>query len=318
MRTWPGRVGQALGHYWSYRLYLAMGTLLVVLVVAFTLVPPVKTGLQTVAFVLQVLDGPFKPQPWITARPVREEVVYPRPDGEGVADIYRIPDGRRRAAVLIFLGANATGRDDPDVVNLGNALARAGFVTMFHWSPTMGLQLNIDPDEIENLVWAFTYLRDQDFVDRQRVGMGGFSVGGSFALVAAADARIRDDVVFLNSFGAYYDTRDLFLQIASRTRFYQGQQEPWEVHRLTWLVFANELIKTLEDPAERVRFSRHYLQGQDLPAEELQRVSEPAARVRRLLEGTTLPEADRLYRQLPPAFHEEMSRKAGEIGRAHV
>ena len=58
---------------------------------------------------------------------MRAEVIYPRADGEGVADIYRIPDDRKRAAVLIFLGANAAGRDDPDVINLGQALARTGF-----------------------------------------------------------------------------------------------------------------------------------------------------------------------------------------------
>ena len=79
--------------------------------------------------------------------------------------------------MLIFLGANAAGRDDLDVINLGDALARTGFVVMFHWSPTMGLQNNIDPEEIEGLVQAFQYLLAQNYVDRARAGMGGFSVG---------------------------------------------------------------------------------------------------------------------------------------------
>lgn len=301
------RAGRMLGN-WSYRLYLASGLVLVFLVVLFTLVPPVKVGVQTGAFVLQILNGPVNPQPWITAAPVREEIAYPRPEGEGVADVYRIPDGRERAGVLIFLGANATGRDDPDVVNLGNALARAGYVTMFHWSPTMGLELNIDADELENLVWAFRHLRDQDYVDHRRVGMGGFSVGASFALVAAADTRIRDDVVFLNAFGAYYDAEDLFLQIASRSHFYEGEQEPWEVDRLTYLVFANELIETLEDPAERDRFHSHYMWGESLPPGEGPGLSDRAETVRRLLEGTSLEEARRLYQELPPDFHIEMER----------
>lgn len=298
-------MGKLIGN-WAYRLYIGVGVLLAALIVVFTLAPPAVTGAQTGLFVLQVLDASIRPQPWFTAEPVREEVIYPRPDGEGVADIYRIPDDRKRAAVLLFLGANATGRDDEDVVNLGNALARSGFVVMIHWSPTMGLQHNIDPKEIDNLVWAFEYLKSRDFVDRDRVGMGGFSVGASFAMVAAADPRIRDDVVFVNSFGAYYDMRDLILQIASGTHFYQGQQQPWAVDRLTWLVFANELIESLDAPTERELLTRRFLRNEPVPAEKLEGLSSQAQVVRRMLAGTTLEEAEALFRRLPNDFRQEM------------
>lgn len=305
--SWAGLLGRVIGN-WAYRLYIGIGVLLAALIVVFTLVPPVVTGAQTGLFVLQVLEVPFKPQPWFTAEPVRQEVAYPRPDGQGVADIYRIPDDRKRAAVLLFLGANAAGRDDADVVKLGNALARSGFVVMFHWSPTMGLQHNIDPQEIENLVWAFQYLKSRDFVDQSRVGMGGFSVGASFAMVAAADPRIREDVVFVNSFGGYYNMRDVILQIASETRFYQGQQEHWEVDRLTWLVFANELIESLDNPEERELFTRRFLRNEPVPDERLEGLSSQAQIVRRLLEGTTLEEAKALFPRLPGDFRQEMMR----------
>lgn len=293
---------------WLYRVYLALGAVLVVLTVVFTLVPQAWIGVQTGLFVSQILDAPIKPQSWFNSQPLRKEITYPRPDGEGVADLYRIPDDRRRAAVLVFLGANAAGRDDPDVINLGNALARAGFVVMLHWSPTMGLRLNIDPDEVENLVWAFQHLKSRELVDRQRVGMAGFSVGGSFAMVAAADPRIRDDVVFLNSFGAYFDARDLFLQVASRSRFFEGQQEPWEVDRLTWLIFANELIESLDDPMERDLFNRRFLQGEDVSEKELADASRQAQTVRRLLEGTTLAEAETLFQDLPVGLRSDLQR----------
>ena len=291
---------------WVYRLCLAAGVLLITLTAGFFLVPQIRAGAHTTFFVLQMLDSPVKPQSWFTKAPDRQEVLYHRPPGEGVADIYRIPDGKRRAAVLLFLGANAAGRDDPDVIRLGNALARSGFVVMFHWSPTMGLQQNIDPDEIENLVGAFQYLSAQEFVDPQRAGMGGFSVGGSFAMVAAADPRIRDDVAFLNSFGAYFDARDLFLQVASRSSHYQGQQESWAADRLTWLVFANELIETLDDPQERQIFADQFLRGQQGPPEENGARSIQAQAVRKLLEGTTLREAETLFDSLPVGFRAEL------------
>ena len=293
---------------WSGRLFLALVFLSSLLSLFLTFTPQGRAGFHTVLFVLQVLEVPVKPQPWFTNEPVRREVTYPQAGGTGVADIYRILDDKERAAVLLFLGANAAGRDDKDVVNLGNALARAGFVAMFHWSPTMALQYNIDPAEIENLVWAFQYLRDREFVDRHRVGIGGFCVGASFALVAAADARIRDDVSFINAFGPYYDARDLLLQVASRSRHYQGQRTPWKPDRLTLKVLGNELIETLTDRRERDLMHRLYVEGQDVPPSELEGLSGPALRVRRLLDGTTPQEAQQLYRELPADFRESMSR----------
>lgn len=301
---------------WLRRLAIGLGVLLVALVLFLALSPQGRTGFQTFLFVTQVLNVPWKPQPWFTKEPVRQEVTYPQPpspslgrgDQRGVADIYRIPDDKKRAAVLIFLGANAAGRDDKDVVNLGKALGRAGFVAMFHWSPTMALQHNIDANEIENLVWAFQYLKAQDFVDRQRVGMGGFCVGASFALVAASDPRISAEVVFLNAFGPYFDAHDLLLQLASRSRLYQGRAEPWDPDGLTMRVLANELIETLTDPADRDILGRIYLEDQQVAAAELDKLSVEARTVHHLLAGTTVEEAERLYRSLPAAFREDMKK----------
>ena len=173
---------------WVLRISIGLGALFLLLVLFVTLTPQGRSGFHTALFVTQILDAPWKPQAWFTTEPVRQEIIYDQDTGVGIADIYRIPDEKKRAAVLLFLGANAAGRDDKDVVKLGNALSRAGFVTMFYWSPTMALHYDIDSREIENLVWAFKYLRAQDFVDQKRVGMGGFCVGASFTLVAASDS----------------------------------------------------------------------------------------------------------------------------------
>ena len=235
---------------WARRSFVALVVFASLLTLFFAVTPQGRTAFHTALFVLQVLDLPLKPQSWFTGQPVREEVRFPQQMGEGVADVYRIPDGKSRAAVLLSLGANAAGRDDADVVNLGNALARAGFVPMFHRSPTMTLRHNIDAGEQKNLVWAFEYLAERDYVDPEKVGMGGFCVGASFALVAAADPRINERVRFVNAFGPYFDAEELMLQIASRSSVYQGQRAPWEPDQLTRRVFANELIETLEDGAE--------------------------------------------------------------------
>ena len=271
-----------------------------------SLTSPVRAGFQTALFVSQVLNLPIQPQSWFTARPVRREVNYPQGNGTGAADIYRVPAKKPRAAVLIFLGANAEGRDDDGVIRLGNALARAGLVAMFHWSPAMALRHNLDPTEIDNLVWAFQYLAGTDFVDPHRVGMGGFCVGASFALVAAADARIRDQVAFVSAFGPFFDARDLLVQLASRSRLYGGRQEPWDPDQLALRVFGNELIDTLDDSQEREVLRGLLLNGQELPDGQLERLSPAARRVQRLLQGTTVEEAERNYLKLPAGFREGM------------
>ncbi len=290
----------------AYRIYAILGVLLLTVVVLFTLFPQLPTGFHTALFVTQVLNIPVKPQAWFTQTPVREEISFPRADAEGQADIYYIPDGKRRAALLVFLGANAAGRDDRDVVNFGNALARAGYVPMFSWSHTMGLQNNVDPAEVENLVWAFQHLHRQDYVDPARIGMAGFSVGGSFIMVAASDPRIRDDVAFVNAFGAYYDARDFFVQIASNTKRSDDAVEHWDVDRLTRRVFVNELIEVAPTEEERNILARRFVDNAEVTQAELDGLAGTADLSRRLLDGTDPQEAERLLNQMPLDFLEKL------------
>ena len=223
----------------AYRLY-AVGVIAGALVVALlALCPPAAIAIHTAAFAAQVLPGPVKIQPWLAPEPRHIVARYRRADGtDARADIYAIPDGRRRAGALIFLGANAAGADDPEVVNLGRALARAGFIVMYHWSPRLGGDANIDPAEIDDLVAAFEHLQDQEHADPSRLGLAGFSVGAALALVAAADPRIAGDIAFVNAFGGYYDAGDLLTQIAAAQTL---EGDAWPVDPLTRRVFENEV-----------------------------------------------------------------------------
>ena len=256
------------------------------------------------------MEQPLKPQSWISDEPLREVAVYRSPSGSDVADIYRLPDGRSRAAVLLVIGVSPEGLDDPNAVNLGKALARAGFVTMMHWSPGMGLDANISPAEPENIVHAFLYLEKQEYVDRNRVGLGGFCVGASLALVAAADPRIRDRVAFVNAFGPFFDAEELLLQAASRSVVYEGEQASWQPDPLTLRVLANELIETMDDRADAAILTRIYIDidGAEATPAELASLSPRGRTAVRLLDGVTPEEAETLYSTLPSGFGENLAR----------
>ena len=267
-----------------------------------------RAGFHTALFVLETLESPIRPQSWFTGESMREEVHYQSPEGTAVADVYRLADCKPRAAVLLSLGANERGRDDAGVINLGHALARAGFVVMFHWSSELGLDANIDPAEPDKLVSAFQYLEGRPFVDRDRVALGGFCIGASLALVAASNPKISDRVHFVNAFGPYFDAEAMILQTASRAIDYEGGTVSWVPDSLTLRVVANKLIETLQDPDDVDTLTRHFLSDNTATEDELAALSKSGKTVTALLEGVESIEAKQLYSTLPDSYREDLTR----------
>lgn len=276
------------------------------------LVPQSRAAIRAGLFVTQILPLPVKPQSWLRPEPVREAITFPLSGRHGDADIYRVSDGKVRAGILVTPGISPAPRDDHRIVNLGKALALAGFVAMFPWSPSM-MSKRLNLDEPDNLVRAFEYLRGLPYVDPDRVGMAGFCVGASMLIVAASDPRIRDDVNFVSDFGGYYDMSDLFKQISSNRSFYRRTVEPWVPNHLTEEVLTNHLIESLEDDDERETLSRIFIEKDSAPSSSLDGISTEGRAVYGLLDSLnaqdegqrlTLEEADRLVGDLPVNFLE--------------
>jgi predicted esterase len=208
---------------------------------------------------------------------------------------------------VLSLGVANEGFSDPRVVNLGNALSRAGVVVMIYWSPEMALRHQIDPDEPDKLVSAYLYLAEQDYVDPERVAIGGFSAGAAFALMAAADRRIRDQIYQVNVFGPYFDAETLLLQATSRSTVYEGEQRPWEPDRLVMQVLATELIEVLNNPEEAALLTRRYVDGHTISSEKLGGLSSQGKVIVRLLDGVSLEEAQTLFGLLPSSKRRELA-----------
>ncbi len=224
---------------WLYRLYIAALIAGVIATAVLALVRPATVAVHTAGFAMQVLPVPIKPQPWLSLPPTHFVDVHQSADGIPTrSDVYVIDDGQPRAGLLVVLGANATGADDPDIINLGMALARTGFAATFYWSSQLGDDANIATSEIESLILAFERMSRQPYVDASRMGMAGFSVGASLSLVAATDPRIASRVAFVNAFGGYYDAGDLLIQIASGSAMNDQDAGDWRVDRLTEEIFS--------------------------------------------------------------------------------
>ena len=89
------------GTCWLFQIIVVAGALLTLFI---ALTPQGRAGFHTALFLTQVLDAPIKPQTWFTDEPLRHEVSYQSPEGTSVAQVYRIPDGKMRAAVVLSLG----------------------------------------------------------------------------------------------------------------------------------------------------------------------------------------------------------------------
>lgn len=180
------------------------------------LLPPVRTRLLAAATVARAL-GLSVPSPGVSIT-VRAVTLAPGVRG----DVYQ-PPGRHQAIVLVY-GGTPLGLRDPRVIRLARALALAGRTV---YVPELEIRHRLlDPVDVQRIVDAVTALPRQPGV-RGRVGLFGFSVGGSYALVAAADPTIARKIAFVATFGAFYDATDVISGITTNATLVNGRIVPW-------------------------------------------------------------------------------------------
>jgi dienelactone hydrolase len=215
---------------------------------------PVRAAAQTAVFFLKVLPMlPSKPIDWATTAPVVERVRYRTPGGEAEGDLYRPSSPGPRPGMVVCLGVVPFGDDHPQVPRLGAALARAGFAALLYWSPAMR-DLRLDPEDVEGIALAYQWLIEQPGIDAGRSGLLGTCVGGSFALMAAADPSIRDRVAFVAAWAPYSSMRTLARDIATATASSDATPTRWQVDQLTRKVYVRSMTSVLEPhEADRLR-----------------------------------------------------------------
>ncbi len=201
---------------WRRRLGL-VGLALLVVAIAWE---PTRVGLQTAVMLPSMLGSGPAPLAWFSEPPQRSAVAY-RPGVDGgepeLAELW-LPawasEDQRAGAVLLVLGVNNVGRNHPVVERVADALARTGVAVLVPDSAVL-LEGRLDAGEVDGVVRAYETLAARPEVDPDRVGVAGFSVGGSLALLAAADPRIATDVRWVNAFGAFADAETYLASVAS-------------------------------------------------------------------------------------------------------
>jgi fermentation-respiration switch protein FrsA (DUF1100 family) len=257
---------------------------------------------RSTLFLAEVLAViPLRPLAWLTRPPAREQFTFDGPRGACEGRLYQPSGGRRRAGVVLFLGAGQAGPDDPRVDRLADGLARSGFVTLMCWSTAMQEGL-LQPDDLDMLVAAFEYLVARPEVDPARVGFISFCVGAAYTLVAAAEPSIAERVAFLTVFGPYYSGRDQIRAMGTDRAFSEAGSRPWPVpwqkHADTRYQYERMLFDALENEAEHERVADAFTRSAPEPAG----LSPAASAAYQLLTGAPFEGSERLIDQLPPRF----------------
>lgn len=123
------------------------------------------------------------------------------------ADLY-LPPRLPAPGLVLVLGALREGRRYEVLERAARAIAGCGFAVLV---PELGRlrTLVLGSDALDDLVAATRALPRRDGVVDAPVGLIGFSLGGSLALLAAGDPRLAGRVACVAAMGAYFRLADM-------------------------------------------------------------------------------------------------------------
>lgn len=247
------------------------GLTLLAILLLMTAWEPTRVALQTAVMLPSVLGSGPQALPLITKPPVRMSLPY-RVASDGEPDLAELwlPDWasveRPAGGILMVFGVNNLGRNHPAIERVAEALARTGVAVLVPDSRTL-LEGRLEVDEIDGVVDAFQVLAARPEVDRDRLGIFGFSVGGSLALLAATDPAIAASVRWVNAFGAFADAATYLASVSAHA--YRGPQDEevaWTPTPLARQVYLGFMLDQVRDATDRAAlddaFGRAILDGE--------------------------------------------------------
>lgn len=277
---------------------MLLGCAAIVVLLGFT--HPVRVAILALALLPSAIATlPVDPLVQLTPRPDREEFSFQYPVGAVEGDIYSPGRGGRHGAIILLLGARPVDRNEPPLVRFAEGLSRTGLVVMVPVASGLA-EGRIQAEEVDALAQEVELLRARPDVDPARIGIIGFSVGGSVAIQASTDPRLDGKLAFVNAFGSYFDTTDFVRAISTRSLTYAGVDQVWEPDPLVLFVVARQMVDTLPSPVDRDILDRLYLQS-DVTARADVPFMTPAGRAAlALIDGLSPEETEAALAQMPP------------------
>ena len=157
----------------------------------------------------------------------------------------------KRAAIINIVGVG-DNRNDPQLVNLSRAFAHEGIVVVNMGTPAL-FNFEVNPLDSEAVVQTFMAISKRPDVDPQRIGIIGFSAGGTLACFAAIDPRVRAHLAFVTLFGSYFDANSLMRDFGRHALLVGGHMQLWQPNYVPAQVLANAL-KGVLSPTENISF----------------------------------------------------------------
>ena len=243
-----------------------IGLTLLAILLLLTAWEPTRVAIQTAVMLPSMLGSGPQLLPLVSKPPVRMSLPYRAvPGGEpDLAELW-LPDWasaeRPAGAILMVFGVNNLGRNHPAIERVAEALARTGAAVLVPDSRTL-LEGRLEVGEIGGVVDAFQLLAARPEVDRERLGIFGFSVGGSLALLAARDPAIAGSVRWVNAFGAFADASTYLASVSAHAyRGADGAEVAWTPTPLAREVYLSFLLDQVEDAADRAAIETAFRQA---------------------------------------------------------
>lgn len=247
------------------RLGLALAVALAVLVAW----EPSRVAMQTAALLPNLFGSGPMPLTVFSEAPTRTALPYRKGNDRDLAELW-LPAWasaeKPAGAMLLIFGVNNLGRNHPVIERVADGLARTGVAVLVPDSRTL-LEGRLEVGEIDGVVQAFELLVSRPEVDPERVGIVGFSVGGSLALLAAADPRISGNVRWVNAFGAFAEAATYLTSVAAHAYIGpSGEPVDWQPTPLAREVFVNFLLSQVTNTDDsavlRSRYAEAVLAGE--------------------------------------------------------
>ncbi len=290
-----------------------IGTARVVLVMFFimglflSVFPGGRTTFRTLLLIPALITATVPAPLTLTGEPIRHvQKIISSQGGPVYLDIYEptspvppIPGAREGIVIIPGVGDNRTV---PQLIALSESFARLGVVVEDITTTTL-IDNSIAAVDSDAVVQAFNELSRWPGVGSNRVGIAGFSGGGTLACLAAADPRIRDRVQFVAMFGAYFNAETVLRDYGRRAMTVNGETIPWYPAQYPEEVLANVMASGMSSFDGQLLVSAFLPNGQPLTSYQLDQMSPSAVAAYHLLEGDQRNNVDANIAALSPQIH---------------